>query len=76
MLSKLRHPKVILFLGASINTDSNDMIIVTEYMEGGKKKTKKKDFRLDWSCVRLVVKKDFKKQTDIVPTTFSILQQV
>lgn len=34
-MSKLRHPKVILFLGASVNIASNDMVIVTEFMDGG-----------------------------------------
>jgi len=35
VLSKLRHPKVILFLGASVNIACNDMVIVTEFMDGG-----------------------------------------
>lgn len=33
--SKLRHPKVILFLGASIGPNMSEMIIVTEYMSNG-----------------------------------------
>jgi len=35
VLSKLRHPKVILFLGAVLQTQSSDKVIVMEYMERG-----------------------------------------
>jgi len=34
ILGKLRHPNVVLFMGAS-TTDAKNMCIVTEYMEGG-----------------------------------------
>ena len=60
-LSTLRHPDLVLFLGASLDSDTT--FFLTEYMEGGdvenymrnhRKKTGKEDYRPPFNASRFI----------------------